>query len=461
MIFRVPIFYSGEKTKGVAQLYTGRPLFFPFLRFQNENLNRLTGKLARKLSEHLNNLAKEARHDALADWSFNPAVAQHRVDLEIELRRKRAKARFFFVVFKHLQRRVAFTPTLPELWFELNRNESLKDRATAVLTDHFRKLERGDNEVDVESHGISGTAWVAALELSVRPPKEVPKAKVNRFQFLGASEPADGNYELRRVGRCLDWLYPDELDRALLRDPEVEELSRLLTLDDRRPVLLLGAPQVGKSAVIQECVFRRVSKRPSPYRDRNNLWLLSPQRLISGMSYVGQWEDRLLAILKETRKRDHVLYFDDLLGLFLAGISASSTLSVAAVLRPYLERRELRALGEITPEGFRVSQERDRSFADLFHVLPIRESTEVESLRILLGVQRQLEPKHRCNFDLDVLPTVIDLQRRYARQTAFPGKAARMMRQLAVKAEKEASPAGTTRRRHPRRSGRGSPATRY
>jgi Holliday junction resolvasome RuvABC ATP-dependent DNA helicase subunit len=153
------------------------------------------------------------------------------------------------------------------------------------------------------------------------------------------------------------------------------------------------------------------------------------------MSYVGQWEARLLAILKHAKKRHHVLYFDDLIGLFLAGISASSTLSAAQVVKPYLERREIRVVGEITPEALRVLQERDRSFADLFHILPIREPSDADTLRVLIGVQRRLEGKHRCGFGLDVLPAVIDLQRRYERDAAFPGKAAHMLTRLAVKAD--------------------------
>src|SRR4029077_19618793 len=104
-------------------------------------------------------------------------------------------------------------------------------------------------------------------------------------------------------------------------------------------------------------------------------------------------------------------------------------------LKPHLERREVRVVGEITPEGLRVLQERDRSFADLFHVLPVREPSDDDSLRILIAVQRRLEGKHRCGFDLDVLPTVIDLQRRYDRSAAIPGKAARMLTRLAVKAD--------------------------
>ena len=236
---------------------------------------------------------------------------------------------------------------------------------------------------------------------------------------------------MQRVGRCLDWLYPDELDRALLRDTEVDELFRLLAAPDRRPVLIVGPRQCGKTTLLHEVVFRRVADRKSPFVNRDCTWLLSPQRLISGMSYVGQWENRLLGILKHAKKRHYVLT-DDLVGLFVRNLGELDTAPPSA--KPFLERR-VRVVGEITPEGLRVLQERDRSFADLFHVLPVRELPDAETLRVLIGVQRRLEGKFRCGFDVDALPAVIDLQRRYERTGAFPGKAARMLTRLAVKAD--------------------------
>src|SRR5437764_3399231 len=133
-----------------------------------------------------------------------------------------------------------------------------------------------------------------------------------------------------------------------------------------------------------------MEKKRSAYSSEKNLWLLSPSRLISGMSYVGQWENRLLTILKEAKKRSHILYFDDLLGLFHAGISRDSKLSVIHVLKPYVEKREFRMLAEITPEAFRVFQEKDRGFADLFQIARISEPNEDEILKILIGLVRQL-----------------------------------------------------------------------
>jgi len=140
-----------------------------------------------------------------------------------------------------------------------------------------------------------------------------------------------------------------------------------------------------------------------------------------------------LAILKEAARRDHVLYFDDVLGLYAAGLTSQSSLSVADVMRPCIERREVRILAEMTHEAFGVLQERDRAMADLFHILPVRPTGEEQTRSILISVMRQFEAQYRCRFELDALPAALDLQQRYVPDMALPGKAAGFLRQLALK----------------------------
>jgi ATP-dependent Clp protease ATP-binding subunit ClpA len=352
------------------------------------------------------------------------------------LRRQTADARFLVVSFEALGRRVAFTPSVPDLYFEVTRGQQVAARARDVLTDHFRKLEKDEDQGGfVYANHVRPyvRAWTTTLDLDVHPELVMnARADEGLLALFGGGKP-DGRAELSKVGRCLDWLYPDDLDRVVLRDREVEELVRLLAEEDRRPVLLLGPRKSGKTAILHETVWRRVDARKNPHVAEKNVWLLAPPRLISGMSYVGQWEGRLLAILEETRKRDHVLYFDDVLGLYQAGRSADSDLSVAQVLRGWVERREVRVLAEMTPEQFRVLREKDRGLADAFHTLPVHETGDPQTRRILIHHLRRLEGRHKTRFDANALPTVMDLESRYVRDQAMPGKAAGFLAALALK----------------------------
>jgi len=374
----LPIYVEQIQARGKPPEFEARPLFFSGPVLRGERLERLMARLARELSQQLGKLGRQGRHDELAAYTFSPRLQQHRLEIDITLRRRTASCRFLFISFRQLGRRIVFTPRLPQLWFDLRRNETLAERATEVLNCYFRDLERDDEESEVhpQRYALTASAYVTSLEITVRTAIVPPPPKQTSFLFLGDDTPVDGAHELRRVGRCLDWQYPDDLDRVILRDAEVEELTTLLESGERRPILLVGPRQVGKTAVLHEYVWRQVSRRRSPFLDRGNVWLLAPARLISGMSYVGQWENRLLAVLKEAQRRRHILYFDDLIGLFLAGITSCSSLSVADVLKPILERRRVQVVGEITPEALRVLRERDRGFADLFHLLPLREPKE-------------------------------------------------------------------------------------
>ena len=424
-----------------------RPLFFDQPAEQDESVQRGTARLARALRLELTSLARSARHEEFAAYSFYPQLDDRILKLTLAVGNRRFEVRHLFVTIPAFGRRFAWTPSVPGLWFEVARGETLDRRAEEVLTEHYKLLERraGADAVRPDAASVKGKAWITSIDLSLDVPSVYVPPKVNLFAMLGFNETADGAAELEKVGRSLNALYPDELKQATNRDAEVDELTRLLGASDNRPVLLTGKRLVGKTAIVHEFVRRRmerrrlsettmhVGSRGSIADFAGDVWLISPQRLISGMSYLGQWEARLLAILKEAQRKHHTLYFDDLVGLFSAGRSSASSLSVADVLKPYIERREVRVVAETTPEALRVLQELDRSFVDLFKVVPVADPTEKENLLILLGARRLLEQKHSCRFQPEVLPTVIDLTRRYMSDAAFPGKAAMLLQTLATK----------------------------
>ena len=446
MNVRVPIYVEEHKPKAAVVQHVRpvslRPLFFPQPVEQDVSLQRATTRLTNELRRELGRLARFARHEELAAYSFYPPLDETMLELTIEVAKKRFALRHLFITLSAFGRRFAWTPSVPELWVEVARGETLRDRVQEALTEHYRLLERRFDTVQPDANTVHGKAWITSIEVSIDIPSLYTPTAETIFAAIGEVQEVHGAAELARVGRSLNSLYPDDLDHAINREAEVNEVSTLLGARDQRPVLLVGKRLVGKTAVIHEFVRRRMDRRRASETTMHvnsvadlvgDVWLISPQRLISGMAYLGQWEGRLLAILKESHRKHHTLYFDDLIGLFYSGRTSSSQLSVAHVLKPYLERRDVRVLAEATPEAFRVLQELDRSFADLFQIVRIEEPSEEKNLHTLLGSRRTLERQHDTRFNADVLPTVIDLTRRYVSDAAFPGKAARLLQSLAAK----------------------------
>lgn len=116
-----------------------RPLFFPGPRRQAELLSRATSKLAADLRKHLDELGRNMRHEALAEWCFAPDVAEHHLRARLDLRGSAPVCKTLVVTFPALGRTVAFAPALPDLWFDLTRGQSLEARAADVLTAYFRQ----------------------------------------------------------------------------------------------------------------------------------------------------------------------------------------------------------------------------------------------------------------------------------------------------------------------------------
>src|SRR5262245_10535877 len=131
MIFSIPIFIE-ERSSGPARppTYIVRPLFQGEPVQRAEKLTRALAKLTNDLHQILNDLGKEPRHDDLAQWTFHPLLDETTLELRLELASGSHRHKFFLAGYAALDRKLYFTPTLPELHFEVLPNQALSERAT-------------------------------------------------------------------------------------------------------------------------------------------------------------------------------------------------------------------------------------------------------------------------------------------------------------------------------------------
>lgn len=417
-----------EREEG-RSVYHCRPLRGPQITTRDPLLSVALNKLGNKMRKSAASWIEQGEVARLGAWLYDSDTRAVPVRLMLALRDRTLRWKLLVVCVPAFSRLIAFSPSIPEVSFELESALDLELRASEVYTQWAQSQVSEGNGFVLEGVGSGGEMWVETLEVEVETTVKHKAKSKNILAALFGSERISGNEELHKVGQCLDE-FVNDYQPAIGRSELVGEVDRLLHRQDRQGVLLIGPPAVGKTAIIHEFVARRVARFHRRRDQKPQVWWLSPQRLISGMSFLGQWEQRWLAILREASKRDHVLYFDDLVGLFTAGRTRDSSLSAADVLRSFLAEHPLRILAELTDEQLAVLRRRDRALADRFHLVRVPALSVDDALPIALEAVYGIELRADRYFHPETVPLVMRHQETFAPDQTFPGKAIEMCKSL-------------------------------
>ncbi|MCE7871068.1 ATP-dependent Clp protease ATP-binding subunit [bacterium CPR1] len=254
------------------------------------------------------------------------------------------------------------------------------------------------------------------------PPPRVELARIGvRVRRTAPKTPEPGCQALEAVAdRLGPTSFKNRVSRAYRRETVVDELNQRLS-DQQASVLLVGPSGAGKTAVVLEAARRH---------RKLSLWLTSAGRMVAGMSYLGQWEERCEALIADLTRCQGALCVENLLELVRIG-GAQPTSSVAAFLAPYLERGELQLVAEASPEELEACRRLLPGLVDLFQVLPVPAFNPSEAIEVLQQVAGLLEQQTRVAFDPGVEHEVYRVFARFAPYRAFPGAGATFMRELA------------------------------
>src|SRR5262249_5730186 len=138
--------------------------------------------------------------------------------------------------------------------------------------------------------------------------------------------------------------------------------------DEKVSVLLVGDAGVGKSTLLVDAV-KEAEKRGE--RKGRRFWLTSAGRLVAGMKYLGQWEERVEQVIAELGEVGGTLCVDRLLALVRRGGFGRAD-SLGSFLAPSLARGEVRVAAEATPAELDACRRVLPGLADLFQVVPVQ-----------------------------------------------------------------------------------------
>lgn len=216
----------------------------------------------------------------------------------------------------------------------------------------------------------------------------------------------------------------NKLSPIIGRDEEILDVIRILSRKTKNNPVLIGAPGVGKTAVV-EGLARRIADHDVPENLKNKtIYQLDMGALIAGAKYRGEFEERLQAVLKEIKKAEGqiIMFIDEIHNIVGAGKTEGS-MDAGNLLKPMLARGELHLIGATTLDEYRKYMEKDKALERRFQRVLVKEPTVEDTITILRGLSENLEIHHGVRIHDNALVAAAKLSNRYITDRYLPDKA--------------------------------------
>ncbi|TKC81500.1 type VI secretion system ATPase TssH [Trinickia terrae] len=214
------------------------------------------------------------------------------------------------------------------------------------------------------------------------------------------------------------------IDPIVGRNAEIRQTVDILLRRRQNNPILVGAPGVGKTAVVEGLALRIAAGDVPPPLANVTLRVLDLALLQAGASVKGEFEQRLKGIIDEVKQvaQPVILFIDEAHTMIGAG-GAEGRGDVANLLKPALARGELRTIAATTWLEYKKYFEKDPALARRFQLVQIEEPDEATAVAMLRGVAAKLEQHHGVAVLEAAIVDAVKLSHRYISGRQLPDKA--------------------------------------
>ena len=273
--------------------------------------------------------------------------------------------------------------------------------------------------VEIVAHGVDRTT---NTQSSPHPHELSPGTAKSSEDFL-----AEYTCNLNKKAR------EGKLDPLVGREQELQRITQILCRRRKNNPLLVGDAGVGKTA-LAEGLALKIESHDVPDTIKNMpIYSLDMASLLSGTKYRGDFEARfkgLVKALSEMEKEKGIkplLFIDEIHCIMGSSTSSGVGADAANMLKPLLSSGEVRCMGSSTHEEMRKFLEQDSALSRRFQKLEVKEPSEDETYKILMGLKPSFEEHHHIKFPPSTIKAAVKLSNRYISDRKLPDKAIDVM----------------------------------
>ena len=183
---------------------------------------------------------------------------------------------------------------------------------------------------------------------------------------------------------------------AIARDSEIKKLIIVL-LTPEKSGLLVGKAGIGKTAIV-EGLAHRIRKNEVPDKLKGyHILKFSSSSLVGKMEKDGQEQMIMNVFINEVKKLKNVIIFIDEIHTLMGG-KKDGPMDLANILKPVIDRGDVKVIGATTSEEYYAYIIRDRAFLRRFEKIDVVEPDFATTVKILLGTIPKIEKQTGVTF---------------------------------------------------------------
>ncbi|HEV2962276.1 MAG TPA: Clp protease N-terminal domain-containing protein [Candidatus Angelobacter sp.] len=221
----------------------------------------------------------------------------------------------------------------------------------------------------------------------------------------------------------------NKLPTLVGREPELEQVLRILGRFKRNNPVLLGEPGVGKKAIVEGLAQRIANNNMPSALPYSSLVAPDPTSLALAMVVLevrdrGQYRELMNDLLQGSPQ---VLFFIDGLQQLTGSGVFDASLGIGHIVKPALSRGTIHCIGTATPNEYQRLLAIEPWVERCFEPVEVRELSEAEALQVLLGGKKRYETFHDITYTDEALQYAVFLSNRYIVNRHLPDKALDVM----------------------------------
>ena len=304
--------------------------------------------------------------------------------------------------------------------------EGMTDEINGMMENALVESENGDDNSKVPTLNLG--------ELFGLPMKQPENNSGKKNSADGKKQDQNKKLLSTYCNNLNDKAKEGKIDRIVGREREIDRMIQILSRRQKNNPCLIGEPGVGKTAIVEALALRIVEGNVPEALADFEVWQLDFTALVAGTQFRGQFESRILGLLKEIKAAGNIiLMIDEVHNIAGAGETSDGSMSAANLLKPALSRGEIRVIGATTLKEYRKCIEKDSALERRFQPVKIEEPSVDETVDIIKGIKKYYEGFHGVYISDEVARLAVTLSERYITDRFLPDKAIDLIDEAAAK----------------------------